>query len=160
MKKKLMLLVALVFILSMALAACGDSENAAPPAKNMAVATISDGEFPIDVKVDVSTGLSVAFYDDGFSLFDGEFDDSTPPLATATILASDEVYEEYYDKYKDSESFSEEYGICQYTSIVDEICYLYKIGEKIPFLISFDKSVDADRAEEIIGCLEFDYDNE
>ena len=160
MKKIMMLLVALIFVLSMALAACGDSETAAPPANNMAVATISDGEFPIQVKVDVSTGLSVSFYDDGFSLFEGEFDDSTPPLATATILASDEIYEEYYDKYKDSDSFSEEYGICTYTSIIDEICYLYKIGEKVPFMISFDSSVDGDRAEEIIRCLEFDYDYE
>ncbi len=158
MKKKFMLVVALVFVLSMALAACGDSETAAPPAKNLAEATMTGGEFPVDVKVDVSTGLSVAFYDDGFSLFDGEFDDSTPPLVTATMLASDEVYEEYYNKYKDSDTFSEEYGICKYTSILDEICYLYKIGDKIPFMISFDKSVDSDRAEEIIQCLEFDYE--
>ena len=157
MKKKLMLLVALVFIFSMSLAACGGSESAAPTEKNYAVATMTEGEYPVDVEVDVSTGLSVVFYDDGFSLFEGEFDDSTPPLATATIL-TEEVFDQYYERYKDSESFSEEYGICEYTSSIGEISWLYKIGDKIPFMISFDKSVDKDKADEIGTCIECDYD--
>ena len=59
--------------------------------------------------VDVSTGLSVAFDDDGFLLFDGEYDDSTYPLVTATIL-TDEVYEKYLADNKDSDSFREDDG--------------------------------------------------
>ena len=112
MTKKVMLLVALVFAFSMALAACGDSESAAPSAKNTATATMTEGEMPIEVTVDVSTGLSVAFDNDGF--------------------------------YK-------------YTSGIGEACCLWKIGDKVPFMMSFEKSVDGDRADEIVGCLEFDY---
>lgn len=157
MKKKTMLLVALLFVLSMALAACGDPATVASPTKNMAVATMTEGEFPVDVKVDVSTGLSVVFYDDGFSLFEGEFDDSTPPLATATILTQ-EVYDKYISNNKDRDDFNEEFGITEYTSSIGEICWLFKIGDKIPFMISFDKSVDKDRADEIGTCIETDYD--
>ena len=44
MTRKVMLLVALVFAFSMVLTACGDSEAAAPPAKNTATATILTDE--------------------------------------------------------------------------------------------------------------------
>ena len=156
MKKKVMLLVALVFAFSMMLAACGDSESAAPAAKNTATATMTEGEMPIEVTVDVSTGLSVAFDNDGFLLFDGEYDDETYPLVTATIL-TDEVYEKYLADNKDSDSFREDDGFYKYTSGIGEACCLWKIGDKVPFMMSFEKSVDGDRADEIIGCLEFDY---
>lgn len=156
MKKKVMLLVALVFAFSMMLAACGDSESAAPSAKNTATATMTEGEMPIEVTVDVSTGLSVAFDNDGFLLFDGEYDDETYPLVTATIL-TDEVYEKYLADNKDSDSFREDDGFYKYTSGIGEACCLWKIGDKVPFMMSFEKSVDGDRADEIIGCLEFDY---
>ena len=156
MKKKVMLLVALVFAFSMALAACGDSESAAPSAKNTATATMTEGEMPIVVTVDVSTGLSVAFDNDGFLLFEGEYDDSTYPLVTATIL-TDKVYEKYLADNRDSDSFREDDGFYKYTSDIGEACCLWKIGDKVPFMMSFEKSVDGDRADEIIGCLEFDY---
>ena len=156
MKKRVMILVALVVAFSMTLAACGDQEAAAPAAKNTAAATMTEGEMPIDVKVDVSTGLSVVFDDDGFLLFDGEYDDSTYPLATATIL-TDEVYEKYLADNKDSDSFREDDGFYKYTSDIGEACCLWKIGDKVPFMMSFEKSVDGDRADEIVGCLEFDY---
>ena len=156
MKKKVMLLVALVFAFSMVLAACGDSESAAPSEKNTATATMTEGEMPIEVTVDVSTGLSVAFDNDGFLLFDGEYDDSTYPLVTATIL-TDKVYEKYLADNKDSDSFREDDGFYKYTSGIGEACCLWKIGDKVPFMMSFEKSVDGDRADEIIGCLEFDY---
>ena len=156
MKKRVMILVALVVAFSMTLAACGDQEATAPAAKNTASATMTEGEMPIDVKVDVSTGLSVVFDDDGFLLFDGEYDDSTYPLATATIL-TDEVYEKYLADNKDSDSFREDDGFYKYTSDIGEACCLWKIGDKVPFMMSFEKSVDGDRADEIVGCLEFDY---
>ena len=156
MKKKVMLLVALVFAFSMMLAACGDSEATAPAAKNTATATMTEGEMPIEVTVDVSTGLSVAFDNDGFLLFDGEYDDSTYPLVTATIL-TDEVFEKYLADNKDSDSFREDDGFYKYTSDIGEACCLWKIGDKVPFMVSFEKNVDGDRADEIIGCLEFDY---
>ena len=156
MTRKVMLLVALVFAFSMVLTACGDSEAAAPPAKNTATVTMTEGEMPIEVTVDVSTGLSVAFDNDGFLLFDGEYDDSTYPLVTATIL-TDEVYEKYLAANKDSDSFREDDGFYKYTSDIGEPCCLWKIGDKVPFMMSFEKSVDGDRADEIVGCLEFDY---
>ena len=156
MKKRVMILVALVVAFSMTLAACGDQEATAPAAKNTASATMTEGEMPIDVKVDVSTGLSVVFDDDGFLMFDGEYDDSTYPLATATIL-TDEVYEKYLADNKDSDSFREDDGFYKYTSDIGEACCLWKIGDKVPFMMSFEKSVDGDRADEIVGCLEFDY---
>ena len=156
MKKKVMLLVALVFAFSMMLAACGDSEAEAPAAKNTATATMTEGEMPIEVTVDGSTGLSVAFDNDGFLLFDGEYDDSTYPLVTATIL-TDEVYEKYLADNKDSDNFREDDGFYKYTSDIGEACCLWKIGDKVPFMVSFEKNVDGDRADEIIGCLEFDY---
>ena len=156
MKKKVMLLVALVFAFSMVLAACGDSEAEAPAAKNTATATMTEGEMPIEVTVDVSTGLSVAFDNDGFLLFDGEYDDESYPLVTATIL-TDKVYEKYLADNKDSDSFREDDGFYKYTSDIGEACCLWKIGDKVPFMMSFEKSVDGDRADEIIGCLEFDY---
>ena len=156
MTRKVMLLVALVFALSMMLAACGDSEATAPAAKNTATATMTEGEMPIEVTVDVSTGLSVAFDNDGFLLFDGEYDDSTYPLVTATIL-TDEVYEKYLADNKDKDSFREDDGFYKYTSDIGEACCLWKIGDKVPFMMSFEKSVDGDRADEIVGCLEFDY---
>ena len=156
MKKKVMLLVALVFAFSMVLSACGDSESAAPSAKNTATATMTEGEMPIEVTVDVSTGLSVAFDNDGFLLFDGEYDDETYPLVTATIL-TDEVYEKYLADNKDSDSFREDDGFYKYTSGIGEACCLWKIGDKVPFMMSFEKNVDGDRADEIVGCLEFDY---
>ena len=156
MTKKVMIIVALVFAFSMILAACGDSEAAAPSAKNTATATMTEGEMPIEVTVDVSTGLSVIFDNDGFLLFDGEYDDSTYPLVTATIL-TDEVYEKYLADNKDSDSFREDDGFYKYTSDIGEACCLWKVGDKVPFMVSFEKSVDGDRADEIIGCLEFDY---
>ena len=156
MAKKVMLLVALAIAFSMTLSACGDSEAAAPSAKNTATATMTEGEMPIEVTVDVSTGLSVAFDDDGFLLFDGEYDDSTYPLVTATIL-TDEVYEKYLTDNKDSDTFREDDGFYKYTSDIGEACCLWKIGDKVPFMMSFEKSVDGDRADEIVGCLEFDY---
>ena len=156
MTRKVMLLVALVFAFSMVMTACGDSEAAAPPAKNTATATMTEGEMPIEVTVDVSTGLSVVFDNDGFLLFDGEYDDSTYPLVTATIL-TDEVYEKYLADNKDSDSFREDDGFYKYTSDIGEACCLWKIGDKVPFMMSFEKSVDGDRADEIVGCLEFDY---
>ena len=156
MTRKLMLVVALAVSVSMILTACGDSETAAPAAKNTATATMTEGEMPIEVTVDVSTGLSVAFDNDGFLLFDGEYDDSTYPLVTATILR-DEVYEKYLADNKDSDSFREDDGFYKYTSDIGEACCLWKIGDKVPFMMSFEKSVDGDRADEIVGCLEFDY---
>lgn len=156
MKKKVLLLVALVFAFSMVLAACGDSEAAASPEKNFAVATMTEGPVPIEVKVDVSTGLSVVFDDDGFSLFEGEFDDSTYPLLTATIL-TEKVYKKYLNEFKDSEDFQEVDGFYKFTSHIGELCCLYKIGDEVPFMMSFEKSVDGDKADEIIGCLEFNY---
>ena len=156
MTKKVMLLVAFVFAFSMVLVACGDSETAAPSAKNTATATMTEGEMPIEVTVDVSTGLSVAFDNDGFLLFDGEYDDSTYPLVTATIL-TDEVYEKYLADNKDSDSFREDDGFYKYTSGIGEACCLWKIGDKVPFMMSFEKSVDGDRADEIVECLEFNY---
>ncbi|MBE6029111.1 MAG: hypothetical protein E7226_03050 [Clostridiales bacterium] len=156
MTKKVMLLVALVIAFSMTLTACGDSEAAAPSEINTATATMTEGEMPIEVTVDVSTGLSVAFDDDGFLLFDGEYDDSTYPLVTATIL-TDEVYEKYLADNKDSDTFREDDGFYKYTSDIGEACCLWKIGDKVPFMMSFEKSVDGDRADEIVGCLEFDY---
>ena len=156
MTKKLMIVVALAVAFSMVLTACGDSEAAAPAAKNTATATMTEGEMPIEVTVDVSTGLSVAFDDDGFLLFDGEYDDSTYPLVTATIL-TEKVYEKYLADNKDSDSFREDDGFYKYTSDIGELCCLWKIGDKVPFMMSFEKSVDGDRADEIVGCLEFDY---
>ena len=153
MKKTMGFLVALVLALTLAVSAFGE----ALAGKNMAVSTLTDGAFPVEVRVDVSTGLSVAFYSGGFSLFEGPFDDSTYPLVTATMLA-DGVYEQYLADNKDREDFHEESGIYSYTSIIGEFCMVYKIGGTIPFIISFDKSVDAARAEEIIKCLEFVYD--
>lgn len=155
MKKIVMLSVAFVIAFSMILAACGDSESAAPAAKNTATATMTEGRMPIKVTVDVSTGLSVAFDNDGFLLFDGEYDDSTYPLVTATIL-TDKVYEKYLADNKDSDSFREDDGFYKYTSNIGEACCLWKIGDKVPFMMSFEKSVDKDRADEIIGCLRFD----
>ena len=71
MKKRMTLLIALVFVFSMVLAACGGSSTASSPVKNTAVATMTEGSIPVEVKVEVSTGLSVVFYVDGFSLFQG-----------------------------------------------------------------------------------------
>ncbi len=156
MKKKIICLIALVFACSMMLAACGDSESEQPPVKNTATATMTEGEMPIDVTVDVSTGLSVIFSDDGFILFDGEYDDSTYPLVTANIL-TEEVYEKYLADNKANEDFREDDGFYKYTSKIGEPCCLWKIGDKVPFMVSFEKNVDGDRADEIIGCLEFDY---
>ena len=156
MKKKMMFWAALVLVFSLALSACGDSKTAAPSVKNMAVATMTEGAFPVEVTVDVSTGLSVEFYADGFSLFEGEFDDSTYPLVTATIL-TEEVYDKYLADNKDRKDFREDDGFYKYTSSIGEACCLYKIGDEIPFMMSFEKSVDGNKADEIIKCLEFDY---
>ena len=159
MKKKTTILIALVFAFSMVLTACGaskeetSSETTEPtPVKNTATATMDAGEFPVDVTVDVSSGLSVIFSSDGFTLFEGEYDDSTYPAVTATIL-SQEVYDKYLADNKDSKDYREEDGFIKYTS---SIC-LWMIGDKIPFMMSFEKSIDGDRADEIVGCLEFDY---
>ena len=163
MKKKLATLIALAFALAMVLTACGASKEEASPepeaqetVKNTATATMDEGEFPVDVTVDVSSGLSVLFSSDGFSLFEGEYDDSTYPAATATILTQ-EVYDKYIADNKDSEDYREEDGFIKYTSSIGEPVCLWMIGDKIPFMISFEKSIDGDRADEIIKCLEFDY---
>ena len=156
MKKTMVFLVALVFILTMALSAFGEADTAAPAVKNTATATMTAGEFPIDAKIDVSTGLSVVFYPDGFSLFEGEYNDSTYPMVTATIL-SEEVYEKYLADNKDKDTFREDDGFYKYTSSIGELCCLYKIGDKVPFMFSFEKSVDGDKADEIIKCIAFDY---
>jgi hypothetical protein len=155
-KKKAMILVVLILSVSMALVACGNSEPASSPVKNTATATMDEGEIPVEVTIDVSTGYSVVFDSDGFLLFEGEYDDSTYPLVTATIL-TDEVYEKYLADNKDSDSFRGDDGFYKYTSDIGEACCLWKIGDKVPFMMSFEKSVDGDRADEIVGCLEFDY---
>jgi len=156
MKKKTIILLTMVFAVAMMLAACGDAETAAPPAKVTATATMDEGEMPIDVIIDTTAGYSVVFYRDGFSMFEGEFDDSTYPLATATILKED-VYNKYIDDNKDKEDFREDDGFYKYTSGIGELCCLWKIGDKVPFMMSFEKSVDGDKADEIVKCMEFDY---
>ena len=145
MKKKMTTLIALVFAFSMVLTACGaskeetSSETTEPtPVKNTATATMDAGEFPVDVTVDV------------------RYDDSTYPAVTATIL-SQEVYDKYLADNKDSKDYREEDGFIKYTSSIGEPVCLWMIGDKIPFMMSFEKSIDGDRADEIVGCLEFDY---
>ena len=162
MKKKLPALIALLFALSMVLTACGASKEASSEAKkektvkNTATATMDEGAFPVDVTVDVSSGLSVVFSSDGFLLFEGEYDDSTYPAVTATIL-SQEVYDKYIADNKDSKDYREEDGFIKYTSSIGEPVCLWMIGDKIPFMMSFEKSIDGDRADEIIGYLDFNY---
>ncbi|MDO4805038.1 MAG: hypothetical protein Q4A32_09500 [Lachnospiraceae bacterium] len=157
MKKKTTILAVLVATVSMAFAACGNSKPVASQVKNTATATMDEGEMPIEVTIDVSTGYSVVFDHDGFLLFDGEYDDSTYPLVTATILTED-VYNMYIENNKDSDSFQEDYGIMKYTSSIGELTYLYKVGEKVPFMMSFEEGVDEKKADEITGCMEFDYE--
>lgn len=89
-------------------------------------------------------------------MFEGEFDDSTYPLVTATILKED-VYNKYISDNKDSDSFREDDGFVKYKASIGEWACLYKIGDKIPFMITFEKSVDEDKADEIIKCIELDY---
>lgn len=151
-----MILSAMVFVVSLVLAACGGAGTTASPKKVTATATMDEGEFPVDVIVDTSAGYSVVFYNDGFSMFEGEFDDSTYPLVTATILKED-VYNKYIADNKDNESFREDDGFVKYKASIGEWACLYKIGDKIPFMITFEKSVDEDKADDIIKCLEFDY---
>ena len=162
MKKKLPALIALLFALSMVLTACGASKEASSEAKkektvkNTATATMDEGAFPVDVTVDVSSGLSVVFSSDGFLLFEGEYDDSTYPAVTATIL-SQEVYDKYIADNKGREDYREDDGFIKYTSSIGEPVCLWMIGDKIPFMMSFEKSIDGDRADEIIGYLDFNY---
>ena len=162
MKKKLPTLIALIFALSMVLTACGASKEASSEAKkektvkNTATATMDEGAFPVDVTVDVSSGLSVVFSSDGFLLFEGEYDDSTYPAVTATIL-SQEVYNKYIADNKGREDYREDDGFIKYTSSIGEPVCLWMIGDKIPFMMSFEKSIDGDRADEIIGYLDFNY---
>lgn len=155
MKKKLIILIALVFAFAFALSACGDAgtEETASPEKVTATATMNAGDVPVEVTIDTSQGYSVIFADDGFSLFEGEYDDSTYPLVTATIL-SQEIYDKYLADNKDNETLQEVDGFTKYTSSIGELACLWKIGDKVPFLMTFEKSVDGDRADEIIGCME------
>ena len=159
MKKKLIILVALVFAFAFTLSACGDAETeeaAAPePEKVTATATMTAGEVPVEVTIDTSQGYSVIFADDGFSLFEGEYDDSAYPLVTATILTQ-EIYDKYLTDNKDNETLQEVDGFTKYTSSIGELACLWKIGDVVPFLMTFEKSVDGDRADEIIGCMEMD----
>ena len=94
MKKKMMILFAMVFVFSLLLAACGETGSEESTKKVTATATMNEGEMPVKVTVDTRAGYSVVFENDGFLLFDGEFDDSTYPLVTATILTED-IYNKY-----------------------------------------------------------------
>lgn len=154
MKKKVVLLIALVFAFSMVLAACGGSKTAVPAGKVTATATMDAGDVPVEVTVDTSYGYSVVFDSYGFTLFEGEFDDTTYPLVTATIL-SKEVYDQYIADNKDSDSFREDDGIMKYTSSIGEPVCIYMIEDKVPFMMSFEKDVDGEKADHIVGCLEF-----
>ena len=156
MKKKTIILLAMVFAVMMMLAACGEAETAAPPEKVTATATMDEGAMPIDVTIDATAGYSVLFDRDGFFLFEGEYDDSTYPLVTATILKK-KVYNKYLAHNKDKEDFREDYGFYKYTSDIGELVCLWKIGDKVPFMMTFEKGVDGDKADEIIKCMEFDY---
>ena len=111
------------------------------------------GEVPVEVTINTSQGYSVIFEDDGFSLFEGEYDDSTYPLVTATILTQ-EIYDKYLADNKDNETLQKVDGFTKYTSSIGELACLWKIGDVVPFLMTFEKSVDGDRADEIIGCME------
>ena len=81
---------------------------------------------------------------------------STYPLVTATILKKD-VYDKYIADNQDNDTYREDNGFIKYTSSIGEPACLYMIGDKIPFMMTFQKDVDGDRADEIVGCLEFDY---
>ena len=147
----------------MVLTACGASKEEASTeteeqaaVKNTATATMDEGAFPVDVTVDVSSGLSVVFSSDGFLLFEGEYDDSTYPAVTATIL-SQEVYDKDIADNKGREDYREDDGFIKYTSSIGEPVCLWMIGDKIPFMMSFEKSIDGDRADEITGYLDFNY---
>ena len=80
----------------------------------------------------------------------------TSRVITATILTED-VYNKYINDNKDKEDFREVDGFYKYTSGIGELCSRWKIGDKVPFMMSFEKSVDGDKADEIIRCMEFDY---
>ena len=155
MKKKMILVIALVFAFAFTLSACGDAgtEEAAAPEKVTATATMHAGEVPVEVTIDTSQGYSVVFEDDGFLLFEGEYDDSTYPLVTATVLTQ-EVYDQYIEDNKDNDTFREDDGFIKYTSSIGELACLWKIGDVVPFMMTFEKSVDGDRADEIVQCME------
>ena len=158
MKKKLIILIALVFAFAFTLSACGDSETeetAATPEKFTSTATMTAGEVPVEVTIDTSPGYSVIFEDDGFLMFEGEYDDSTYPLVTATVLTQ-EVFDMYIADHQDCEDYREDDGFIKYTADIGEPTVLWKIGDKVPFMMTFEKSVDGDKADEIVSHMEMD----
>ena len=155
MRKKMMMLIALAAAFAMLLSGCGTPESAAPTGKQTVAATLEEEAITLDTKIDVSKGYSVVFYRDGFSMFEGEYDDNTYPLVTATMI-SNEVYDYYIDHNKDRESYQEDDGVIKFISENKERCYLLMIENKAPFFISFEEKVDEAGAEEIMSGIEFE----
>ena len=149
MKKKVMILVALVFAFSMILTACGDSGSTTRPETQTATATLEGDGPAVKACIDISNGYSVEFYHDGFSLFEGEYTDDTYPLATGVILAEG-VYEQNIKDYQESESYMETDGVVQFITGLEERNYQFMVEDKVPFSISFEKSVDEATADEIV----------
>ena len=166
MKKKVLILLALVFALSMVLAACGSSQTAAPSenesstsetadtaAKQTAAGIlITNDEVVADAVIDISDGYSVAFDWNGISLIEGEYSELAWPLVSIVALA-DGSYDLYIEQNKDNETYQETDGVIKFVSSIEELNYMFMLDDKVPILISFEKGVDEARAEEIMAGI-------
>ena len=157
MKKKAIVLIALVSVVSLMLAACGSAgtaETVTPEGKQVASAIlINDGNVVADAIINISDGYSVHVDWNGISLIEGEYSNLAYPLVSI-VTPADGVYERIVAEYKDKESFHEVDGVMKFIDSINELNYVFMLEDKVPISISFEEGVDEARADEIMSLIE------
>jgi len=155
MKKKLSLVMIAVLIAIMLLGACssGSGGSGSSTGKQTATAWIEGNDAQASAIVDLHGGWSVEFSQGAIYLYKGEANEGAD--ATAMLVTLDqEVYDEDYAAYKDSESFKEEDGKAYYVTEDGHQHYLYVIENLLPVDIDIQ---EGENAEEILNRFSFEY---
>ena len=122
---------------------CSSSQNEDTVVKQTAEAWLSEGDIRTAARVDLSGGWSVEFASGAVYLYDKEITPNTETAAMCITL-EEEVYNEYLEKAKASDTYKETDDYIYYEDTeMNECIYLYKLG-KAYFLISVKDKENAD----------------
>ena len=152
MKKKIIAVIAISLIMIMTLVACGSNSGGAS-GKQTATAWLSNDSKRVSTTVELTGGWSVDFAPGACYIYDREIKEDTECIAMGLTL-DQEVYDDYYNGNKDSESFVEKDGIYSYKDEYDgSTNYLFMADGDVPFLL--DVIGDAD-GEAVMARLSFE----
>ena len=162
MKRKTFAMIVMAVAILMIFTSCGASNtstssdketDAVPSEKQTTEVTLNGNGIPVKAAIDISDGYSVESDSNAISLFEEESTDSTMPVARGETL-EEETYTQYIADNQGSKSYLEVDGMIKYLSEKEDRIYLYKIGDKVPFMITVTEGIDESKADELASRFE------